>query len=208
MTAGGYGPEAWRYTARTLAFLLGGEAAPIPSEAETSLLRFRRLRERLDRRALVHEARESEPSFGITEADVFGELLRKRVEPRLLGFYSRYRLEIVVEHYGLAEHIRKRGYPHFEMVLQGDSSVAPTVVVYGDTSRREVLLELASKELVLAPPAAVTVECAAGAPPFKRGKTENVNKLGLSLSELTADQRKELKISAGVLVIPFKVPSE
>ncbi len=38
------------------------------------------------------------------------------------------------------------------------------------------------------------------APPFKRGKTENIGKLGLTLSELSADQRKELKISAGILV--------
>ena len=50
----------------------------------------------------------------------------------------------------------------------------------------------------------IPVDKAAGAPPFKRGKTENVNKLGLSLSELTADQRKELKISAGVLVEDVK----
>jgi serine protease Do len=41
-------------------------------------------------------------------------------------------------------------------------------------------------------------------PPFKRGKTENIAKLGLTLSELTADQRKELKISAGVLVEEVK----
>ncbi|MEO6023068.1 MAG: PDZ domain-containing protein, partial [Burkholderiales bacterium] len=40
----------------------------------------------------------------------------------------------------------------------------------------------------------------AGAPPFKRSKTEQSNKLGLALAELSADQRKELKISAGVLV--------
>ena len=41
-------------------------------------------------------------------------------------------------------------------------------------------------------------------PPFKRGKTENISKLGLTLSELTTDQRKELKISAGVLVEEVK----
>ena len=40
----------------------------------------------------------------------------------------------------------------------------------------------------------------AGAPPFKRSKTEQSNKLGLALAELSAEQRKELKISAGVLV--------
>lgn len=152
VTAGGYGPEAWRYTARTLAWLLGGTGAAIPSEAETSLLRFRRLRERLDRRTLVDDPGSDDPSFGITEADVYGELLRKRAEPRLLGFYSHYRLEIVIEHYGLAAHFRKRGYPHFHMILQGDGSVAPTVVVYTDKSRREVLLELASKQVVLPPP--------------------------------------------------------
>jgi serine protease Do len=44
-------------------------------------------------------------------------------------------------------------------------------------------------------------------PPFKRGKTENIGKLGLTLSELTADQRKELKISAGVLVEEVKGPA-
>ena len=152
VTAGGYGPEAWRYTARTVAWLLGGEGAAIPSEAETSLLHFRRLRTHLDRRALVDDPAPDEPSFGITEADVFGELLRKRVEPRLLGFYSHYRLEIVVEHYGLATHFRKRGYPHFHMVLQGDAAVAPSVVTYADSSKREVLLELSSKEVVLSPP--------------------------------------------------------
>ncbi len=49
------------------------------------------------------------------------------------------------------------------------------------------------------------VERAPNAPsPFKRGKTENISKLGLTLSELTADQRKELKISAGVLVEEVK----
>lgn len=41
-------------------------------------------------------------------------------------------------------------------------------------------------------------------PPFKRGKTENISKLGLTLAELTADQRKELKLSAGVLVEEVK----
>ena len=41
-------------------------------------------------------------------------------------------------------------------------------------------------------------------PPFKRGKTENIGKLGLTLADLTADQRKELKITAGVLVEDVK----
>ena len=40
--------------------------------------------------------------------------------------------------------------------------------------------------------------------PFKRGKTENIGKLGLTLADLTADQRKELKITAGVLVEDVK----
>ena len=39
-----------------------------------------------------------------------------------------------------------------------------------------------------------------GAPPFKRPKNEQTNKLGLGLAELSTEQRKELKISAGVLV--------
>jgi serine protease Do len=44
-------------------------------------------------------------------------------------------------------------------------------------------------------------------PPGKRGKIPDRNKLGLTLSELSAEQRKELKISSGVLVEDVKGPA-
>lgn len=153
--AGGYGPEAWRYTARTLARLLGGRGDPIPSEAETSLLRFRRLRTRLDPAALLPDEGDGDADFGLRESDVLGDLVGHAGEPRLLGYYSRYRLELVIEHYGLAAHFRARGYPHFEVDLRDDGPTGPTAIVYADRSRREVLLELCLAEVRLPPPLVV-----------------------------------------------------
>ncbi len=77
------------------------------------------------------------------------------------------------------------------------------VVKPGSKVNVQVWRKGAAKEIPVAV-GEIPVDKAAGPPPFKRGKTENVNKLGLSLSELTADQRKELKISAGVLVEEVK----
>ncbi len=44
-------------------------------------------------------------------------------------------------------------------------------------------------------------------PPSKRGKAQEKNKLGLALADLGAEQRKELKISAGVLVEDVRGPA-
>ena len=62
----------------------------------------------------------------------------------------------------------------------------------------------AAKEIAVTTGELPVDKSASTPPPFKRGKTENIGKLGLALSELTADQRKELKISAGVLVEEVK----
>jgi acetoin utilization deacetylase AcuC-like enzyme len=148
--AGGYGPDAWRLSARTLARILGSDGAPIPTEAEASLLQFRRLRAKIDPAALAEEA--GPDGFGFTEDDIFGELVQKKPEPRLLGSYSRFGVEVMMEHFGLAAHLRARGYPKFVVTLVGDAPTGPTVVVHADARRREVLIELGVAETVLPSP--------------------------------------------------------
>lgn len=169
LLAGGYGPEAWRHSARTFARLLGGDGEAIPSEAETSLLRFRRLRTRVDPAALLADDPAEADGFAIRESDLLGDLVGHAGEPRLLGFYSRFRLELVIEHYGLADHFRSRGYPHFDVDLRDDGPVGPTVVVWADRSRREVLLELSLTEVRLPPP---TVPDLPPSGPFRMASVE------------------------------------
>ncbi len=167
--AGGYGPEAWRHSARTFGRLLGGGGEAIPSEAETSLLWFRRLRTRIDPAALVADDPPDGDAFAIRESDLLGDLIGHVSDPRLLGYYSRFRLELVIEHYGLADHFRKRGYANFEVDLRDDGPIGPTAVVYADRSRREVLLELSVTEQRLPPP---TMAGPAAEGPFRMASIE------------------------------------
>jgi hypothetical protein len=144
--AGGYGPEAWRHTARTLFWLLSGEDRPIPTRDELALMRFRRIRKRMSPPGLSTSSDPSEAASGITEADLYGDLVHKRADPKLLGFYTEFGLEVAFERYGLAAHLRARGYPDFEIALDSIGTVGRGFRVYGDSKRQEVLIEVVVSE--------------------------------------------------------------
>jgi acetoin utilization deacetylase AcuC-like enzyme len=149
--AGGYGPDAWRYTARTIEGLFSGSDRPIPSADERALAKFRSVRRSLDAGTLKGGADE-DTELRFTEADIYGDLLPSQPDPRLLGFYGAYGLELAFEKYGLAEHLRARGYPDFivrvEPAKRGDGQ---TVRVYADESKKEILIELVVQEMVVPP---------------------------------------------------------
>jgi len=151
--AGGYGHDAWRYTARTLVWLLGGVDQEIPGAVELALLHFRKVAHSLGRSALTHDAQSPEgDDFRITEADVYGDLVRKEPSPRLLGFYTEYGVELALERYGFLSHLHERGYARPVVSLDAVGTTGQSVTVYGDTSRTEVLLELVLNELTDHPP--------------------------------------------------------
>ncbi|MBK8938920.1 MAG: histone deacetylase [Polyangiaceae bacterium] len=151
--AGGYGREAWRYPARTLLWLLTGDDQPIPTSDEQALARFRRIRRSISSLALRNDPSvAAEDELKITDADIYGDLFTAAPERRFLGFYSAFGLEVAFERYGLAEHLRSRGYDGF--VLDADSrvgSVGQGLRVYADASRKEVLIELVVSELYFEP---------------------------------------------------------
>ncbi len=150
--AGGYGPEAWRYTARTVEALFSGSDRIIPSADERALAQFRSVKRSLDAGALKGGAAEDNDELRFTEADIYGDLVPSEPDPRLLGFYGAYGLELAFEKYGLAAHLRERGYPDFivrvEPARRGDGQ---TVRAYGDDSKREILIELVVQEMVVDP---------------------------------------------------------
>jgi len=148
MLAGGYGQDAWRYTARTLVWLLGGVDEEIPGTVELALLHFRRIAHTLGRDELAHDAPGADgDDFQITEADVYGDLVRKEPSTRLLGFYTAYGVELALERYGFLAHCHARGYPRPVVALDAVGTTGQSVTVYGDASRKEVLLELVLNEL-------------------------------------------------------------
>jgi acetoin utilization deacetylase AcuC-like enzyme len=107
--AGGYGTEAWRYSARFLSTLRpGGRAIEPPTTAEVTLTRYRRLawegRQRQDGRAVAAD-------WELSTEDVQAALDGPLPPNRLLGACSRQQLELTLERAGLLERLRQLGFP-------------------------------------------------------------------------------------------------
>lgn len=153
--AGGYGKEAWRIPARMLLHLLAKDDSAIPTTDERALAGFRRIRRSLSDLALQKDPSDAtDGELRLTEADLYGDLFDRTPNHKLLGFYSGFGLEVAFERYGLAEHLRSRGYDSF--VIDGDSkvgSVGQGIRVYADPTRKEVLMEVVLSELHVEPSA-------------------------------------------------------
>lgn len=143
--AGGYGLNAWRYSARFFSFLLNrGKAIEPPTTEEAVLSRYRRLARELEPHDLTGEP-ESEDDWGLTSEDITGSLGGPRRPPRFLGYYSLQGLELTLERAGLLDRVRGLGFeqPFVEMDL--DNPTGDTLRLYGDPRRRELLIELRAR---------------------------------------------------------------
>ncbi len=141
--AGGYGPDAWRYTGRFAAWLITGDELPLPpTGAETVLARYRHLATTFTRRELTAEADEGDDAWSLTEEDVFGALAGSPKRSRFLDYYSLHGIELALEKAGLLQHIRDLGFaePTFELDLENPSG--DTLRLFGDAAKTELLVEL------------------------------------------------------------------
>lgn len=152
MLAGGYGPGAWRHSARSLSWLLTGRAIEPPSTEELTLARYRAVAAHLAPHELTGDpAHAPGDAAGGGAADDWGlepeDLAAAgglRARSRFLGYYSPQGLELTLERAGLLERLRQRGFdPRFEMDL--DNPGGETLRLYGDRRRRELLIELRAR---------------------------------------------------------------
>ena len=119
--AGGYGLNAWRYSARFFSFLLNrGRAIEPPTTEEAVLSRYRGWPGA--RAARLTGEPESEDDWGLTAEDLAGSLGGPRRPPRFLGYYSRQGLELALERAGLLDRLRGLG---FEQPVPGDGPRQP-----------------------------------------------------------------------------------
>jgi acetoin utilization deacetylase AcuC-like enzyme len=142
--AGGYGGNAWTYTARLLAWLLSGRAVEPPSAAELTLDRFRGVAARLSPRELSGDGRAAAgDDFGLTAEDLAaaGGIPARS---RFLGFYSRQGLELAVERSGFLERLRARGFPRLALDLELDNPGGETLRIRAP-GVEEPLLELRAR---------------------------------------------------------------
>ncbi len=143
--AGGYGSEAWRYSARFFGWLLSADREiPVPSTDDVTLRRYRVLS------ALTSPAdltgRPDGDDFGITEQDLLGALGTTPRETRFLGYYSRHGLELALERLGLLARLRARGFALPTVDLGDlDNPAGQTIRIFGDPEKTELLAELRAR---------------------------------------------------------------
>jgi acetoin utilization deacetylase AcuC-like enzyme len=139
--AGGYGLESWRYSARFFSSLLNrGKPVEPPSTEEVVLLRYRRLARELDPQELSGEP--GPDDWGLTDDDVLSSLTGPHRPHRFLGFYSLAGLELTLERAGLLDRLRTLGFERPTLEMDLGNPTGDTVRLYGDESRRELLIEL------------------------------------------------------------------
>jgi len=135
--AGGYGPSAWRYSARFLGWLSEGAEIEPPDDAEIVLQRFREISRTWNVEQAVVE---DENDWGLTEEDLLG--LVPHQDTRLLGALSRHAVELQLEELGILDRIRSRGFRRPLLSLDAPRGLNPMLRLYGDPERAELLMEL------------------------------------------------------------------
>ncbi len=135
--AGGYGDEAWRYTARWLADLLADHDTPIPDALERRLDHFRRLTLGWEREV----ARKDALDFELSLDDLMGNLDHAPHRGLLLGMYSEHGLECIFERTGVLGKIREQvGVDHCRLEIDV-SDLRHTARLLSDDRQADLLLE-------------------------------------------------------------------
>jgi len=137
---GGYGDEAWSYTARFLSWLLSGAVIEPPAAEELTLLRFRQIRARLDPRRLTQVSEGDD--WELTEDDLVGIVPGVPHQTRFLGYYSRVGLELMLERFGILEQLRARDFRAPTLQFELEHPLGPTLRIWSDVERQELLVEL------------------------------------------------------------------
>jgi acetoin utilization deacetylase AcuC-like enzyme len=143
---GGYGPGAWRYSARFFGWLISGRVEEPPDDMELALGRFRPIARQFTEHGATPGALgpATGSEWSLTESDLAGIAHGVAAEPRVLGHYSSHGLELLFERLGLFRQLRDRGFRHPVLDVAFGHAMAggETIRVYGDAERRDLVMEL------------------------------------------------------------------
>lgn len=139
LLAGGYGSEAWRYSARFFSEILDGRPIEPPSTEEITFKRYRYITGLLSSSELGDAA---DHDFGLTDKDLVLPHWGAMPETRFLGTYTKHGIELVLERTGLLDRLRDRGYSHPDLEIDPDDPAGETLRLFGSPRREPVLVEL------------------------------------------------------------------
>lgn len=148
LLAGGYGDDAWRYSARFLSELeRPGRPVEPPTTDAITLKRYRYLSTLFDPSELsggahAGDGRDGGNEFGLTQEDLMLPGWSSGRETRFLGFYSRHGIELVLERTGFLDRLRDLGFSHPTLEFQLDDPAGQTVRMFGDSEKTELVTEL------------------------------------------------------------------
>jgi acetoin utilization deacetylase AcuC-like enzyme len=152
LTAGGYGPLAWRHGAAFFSWLLTGSSRlDIPLEIELPVDHYRRLARLMRHPHLLPDERNpasrrlpggpaAEDAWGLDEADLGGAGVIP--DTRFLGVFSRHGLELALEEYGLLDRLRRMGFEGLKVDIDLEDPLGHTLTIRAGKHRPIVVLEL------------------------------------------------------------------
>ena len=137
---GGYGGNAWRYTARFLGWLAAGRTVEPPTNIDMLIRRAQELHRLLD-----DGARRLPPAadWALTAEDLAAFDPGGGSAPRrLLGRYTAQGVELLLERLGVLAQVRALGFAQPTLELDFHLADADTVRLFGDAARTELLMEI------------------------------------------------------------------
>ncbi len=137
---GGYGPRAWKYTARFLGWLIRGRVIEPPGNEELTLSRFRRIKNTIDPSSLTSEP--GDFNWKLTEEDLAGILPGVPRRTRFLSYFSRHGVELLLERFGILDQLRVRGFENPTVEVDLSHPIGQTVRIYHGPDHDEILMEL------------------------------------------------------------------
>jgi acetoin utilization deacetylase AcuC-like enzyme len=152
LLAGGYGPDAWRYSARSLAWLCAGVDLPIPSTVEQQLDHYRRIAAQLRREDLIGAPRGAPDQLAIDDSDVLQDLGESPRAKRFLNFYSALGVEVGLERYGVTQVLREAGYEDIRVDMDLEHSTGQRLRVVSDDPHEHLLMEVVVRDFRSRPP--------------------------------------------------------
>lgn len=143
LLAGGYGDEAWRYPARSLAAVLNrGRALEPPRTEDVTWARMRKVFDKLTPPDLVHDP--DALDWELSADDIMPAVGEARGSRKFLGYYSKHGMELALERYGLLKRLRALGYFGISLAFDLDRRSGHTLRIlaegYPDTPLAEVRL--------------------------------------------------------------------
>ncbi|UCD23006.1 MAG: histone deacetylase [Gemmatimonadota bacterium] len=137
---GGYGKDAWRYTAGFVHWLFTGNEHVPTEDVEAIVRRFRRIEH--DAKRKEAKARASAPDWELDESDLMMPGIGVQSDARVLGVFTKHRIELLLERLGILNQIRAKGFVSPTIVLDAHSTLGHTIRLFGDTQQAELLVEL------------------------------------------------------------------